>query len=331
MTRGGKAALLISVAALTGCAATSSLPKARLIADPASALLKGNDLAVARGELALNNVGLALEAFRKAQRAAPTDPAPLAGIADCYMAMGRFDLAQTNFEAALALAPRDVGLLKGLAKALELEGQPERAAEVRQEAQRDSSGTVVAPTAAGAAVTANSSVTVALPPAAATGNSSVTVALPPPSAPVQPAIAPAPDQNSPWLERLSTGEVALVTTRQRQSSPQTKAVVTAALHWAPLSQPGTAPKVQVLNAARSSGLAASTRALLADRGWQNIVIGSAPAVRQSSVVVYPRAQARLARKLAAELGIRSRTVGGSSVVVMLGRDRLGATRPQRRA
>jgi tetratricopeptide (TPR) repeat protein len=329
MTRGGKAALLISIAALAGCTATSTLTKARLIADPAAALLKGDDLAVARGELALNNVGLALEAFRKAQRAEPSNPEPLAGIAACYMAMGRFDLAQTNFEAALALAPRDVELLKGLAKTLDLQGQPGRAAEVRQEAQRDASeGPAAAPVTASATATTSSSVTVALPAPAAAVTSSVTVALPPP----RPSAAQSEiDQNGPWLERLSPGEVALVTTRARKSSLQTKTTVTAALRWAPLSQPGTTPKVQVLNAARANGLAAAARAMLADRGWRNIIIGSAPVARQSSVIVYPRGQARIARRLAVELGIRTRTVGGSALVVVLGRDRVGTGRPLRRA
>jgi tetratricopeptide (TPR) repeat protein len=298
----------------------------RVISDPARALLSGDDLAVGKGELALNNVGLALEAFRKAQRADPSDPAPLAGIADCYIAMGRYDLAQTNFEAALALAPRNNDLLSGLAKVLDLEGQPERASKLRREAQRDSSGTAAPPSVASPPLDNKSTVTVALPVSIAAGapptaGSSVTVALPPPKA----------DQTQPWLERLSPGEVALVTTRQRQPQRSTRPAVTAALHWAPLSQPTSASSVQVLNAARASGLAASARAMLADRGWHNVVIGSASTVRQSSVVVYPREQARLARRLAAQLGIRSRMIGGHSVVVLLGRDKAGTLRPQRRA
>jgi hypothetical protein len=230
-------------------------------------------------------------------------------------------------------------LLANLAKVLDLEGQPERAADVRREANQDAGRTVAPAVANAPPATTETSVTVALPaPAAAapvSASASVTVALPPPTAGSanQPIIVQATDRNGPWLERLSTGEVALVTTRQRQSSPRAPAgtTVTAALHWAPLSQPEMAPKVRVLNAARANGLAASARAMLIDRGWRNIAIGSAASVRQSSVIVYPRSQNRIARRLAVQLGIRSRMIGGKSVVVILGRDKVGAVQSQRRA
>ena len=56
---------------------------------------RGADVAAAAAQLALGNVGLALEGFRKASIAtSPTAPTALAGIGECYEAMGRFDLAQ---------------------------------------------------------------------------------------------------------------------------------------------------------------------------------------------------------------------------------------------
>jgi hypothetical protein len=82
----------------------------------------------------LGDVGLALEAFRKAQRANPSDTAALAGIGDCYAAMGRFDLAQSNYETALALAPHDRNLLLGIAAIFESEGKMASAAAARVEA-----------------------------------------------------------------------------------------------------------------------------------------------------------------------------------------------------
>lgn len=134
MIRGGKALVLLAVTALGGCSSTSQVIL-RPIADPAAKFRQGSaDIAAARGQLALGNVGLALEAFRIIQRNRPNDPATLAGIGDCYAAMGRFDLAQSNFEQALALAPHNPTLLMGLAGVFERSGDHARALAVRTEA-----------------------------------------------------------------------------------------------------------------------------------------------------------------------------------------------------
>ena len=84
----------------------------------------------------LGNVGLALEGFRKAQRQNPSDPDVIAGIGDCYAAMGRFDIAEASYEEALSLAPRDHVLLLGLASVLERGGDLKRATDIRAEAAR---------------------------------------------------------------------------------------------------------------------------------------------------------------------------------------------------
>jgi Flp pilus assembly protein TadD len=120
---------------ICGCTAAAPGVEVRAIANPSAAISRSGDaLAVARGQLMLGNVGLALEAFRKAQRDNPADPAVLAGIGDCYSAMSRFDLAQTNYEAALALAPHDRKLLLGLAAIYDREGMTARAMIARVEA-----------------------------------------------------------------------------------------------------------------------------------------------------------------------------------------------------
>ena len=135
MNGGTKAALLVSCLTIVGCSAGTSMVKVRAIADPSAVLSRGGDeVAVARGQLLLGNVGLALEGFRKAQRANPSDPAAPQGIGDCYAAMSRFDLAQSNYEAALALAPHDRGLLLGLADIFDREGKPALAIAARAEA-----------------------------------------------------------------------------------------------------------------------------------------------------------------------------------------------------
>ena len=135
MNPGGKALILLAATALAGCIADKDQVQVRPIADPAAKFRQGSaDVAAARGQLVLGNVGLALEAFRIIQRNRPTDPAAPAGIAECYAAMGRFDLAESNFEQALALAPHDPRLLLGLAAIFEQQGEHARALAVRVEA-----------------------------------------------------------------------------------------------------------------------------------------------------------------------------------------------------
>jgi len=137
MNGGVKAALLVSCLSFAGCTTTAKEVKVRAIPDPAAELSRGGDLtSLARGELLIGNVGLALEGFRKAQRAYPTDAAPLAGIGDCYAAMGRFDIAQSSYESALALAPHDRRLLLALADIFDHEGQPLKAMAARADADR---------------------------------------------------------------------------------------------------------------------------------------------------------------------------------------------------
>jgi len=86
-----------------------------------------------RAQLALGNVGLALEAFRIALREDPNSIDALAGLASGYDRMGRFDLSRRNYEAALAIAPADSGLLTAFAQSLQLQGECAEAQRVQQE------------------------------------------------------------------------------------------------------------------------------------------------------------------------------------------------------
>jgi hypothetical protein len=98
-------------------------------------------IAEARGQLALGNVALALESFRKALRDDPNSIDALAGMATCYDRMGRFDLSRRNYEAALAIAPSNVELLGAFAQSLQLQGEMAEAQSVRAEiAQRLAAG-----------------------------------------------------------------------------------------------------------------------------------------------------------------------------------------------
>ena len=71
-------------------------------------------LAEARVQLALGNPGLALEAFRKVLRTEGDSAARSPASPASYAAMGRYDLARSNYEAALALAPHDPALVARL-------------------------------------------------------------------------------------------------------------------------------------------------------------------------------------------------------------------------
>ena len=334
---------VISLAA-AGCAVAPKSVEIRPLADPAAKLRAGSGLlADARAQLAMGNVGLALEGFRKALREQPDNPEAYAGIASCYASMGRYDLARSNYEAALAFAPQDPGLLKEVAAT----GPAPAQGSVAPMAQDDSPAARLASRMLDA-VTDNapesslpapslSSVTVALPPARpadrlAGAGPSVTVALPPlsPSEPVtvQPQL-PSKVQRvveqgrSPRLERLSLGEVALVTTDRpiwrAQLVEQTRLSTT--VRWVPIQMASQRPNIRLLNAAQHRGLAARTRQVLLDRGWRKMQIGDATQVREQSLVLYPASRRTLGRSLAAQFGFRSQPAAqGDILIVLLGRD-----------
>jgi hypothetical protein len=164
-------------------------------------------------------------------------------------------------------------------------------------------------------------------------------------------------QQGPYLERTSLREVVLITVaRPRQEarlesrSPQLpqlaliaappadqpprrpvphQLVATAAVRWLPLPYASRGQNIQLLNAARSDGLAARTRIALANRGWRKVAIGNARTARQHSLVLYSPGRWHIAARLAAQLRCKAvRVASMKSVIVLLGRDaalRRGAT------
>jgi len=135
----------------------------------------------------------------------------------------------------------------------------------------------------------------------------------------------------PRLERLSFGEVALVTipapvwrgqvvARSRQS---------VTVRWVPLTTAAARPNIRLLNAARRQGLASRSRDYLLGRGWRKIEIGDSTEIREQSVVLYPAARPALGRSLAAQFGFRALPSGtGNVFVVLLGRDAAGVRATQ---
>jgi len=253
---GGKKPWLVALSfAAAGCASAPNAVEVRPIADPGTKMRAGSDsLADAKGQLALGNVGLALEGFRKASRNEPNNAEAFAGMAACYELMRRYDLAQSNYEAALALAPRNANLLAKLASALEQQGKAQAAADVRAEvaqlsaadavldqAQPDAEPMVPAVAASQPAI-ATKSVSIALATAPIMAAPTVVAAPPKPMAPVTPVTAPVP--SAPRVTSVKTAQPDLSAT---PLADQTGATLVAGLA-ASLSPVGFAPLVATLMA-----------------------------------------------------------------------------------
>jgi len=340
--RGGIKALFVTAGlAATGCTTSASDIKIRPLADPGSKLGARNGLlADASAQLAIGNVGLAIEGFRKALREQPESIAALGGLAACYDEMGRYDLSRLNYEAALAIAPTDPVLLNSFAASLERQGKRMEALAVRAEAaQLASAADALDRTQAEAEAPAAPIrvAAVAQPaPAAVVIGPSVTVALPPPRPVEAPREVPIPAPTlrqvavdlgqfaGPRLERLSPGVVALITIEQPAVQPKViaRTATSTTVRWVPVSVAGVLgrPNIRLLNAARNQGLAARTRGYLLGRGWRKIEIGDAAQVRARSIVYYPASRRMTGRSLAAQFGFASAVQQGDVLVVLLGRD-----------
>jgi len=284
-----RAFVLVAAGAMlgSGCASDPAV-EVRAVNLPRPAA--GDALGLAQASLALGNVGLALQQYRQALRVQPGSTDALGGIASCYDRMGRIDLSRRYYEEALALAPADTRLLSGYATALARHGAVAEAQAVISEIALRTKGSavqwVIEPAAAKPATPATPPVDVAA------------------SAP--PAVAPAAPKAR--LERISLGEIALVT----NGTPL----------WITLPAATPGRSVRLLNAARRQGLAARHRAQLEGVGWRSVAIGDAPRTRRSSLVLYPTGQDREARRLAADLRIAAlRPERRADILVLLGRDR----------
>jgi hypothetical protein len=278
--RGGITALFVTAGlAATGCTTRASDIKIRPLADPGSKLGARNGLlADASAQLAMGNVGLAIEGFRKALREQPDSIAALGGLAACYDEMGRYDLSRLNYEAALAIAPTDPVLLNSFAASLERQGKRMEALAVRAEAAQLASAAdaldrtqaeaeaPAAPIRVAAVAPAAPIRVAAVAPAAPIGvaavaqpapapvviGPSVTVTLPPPRPVEAPREVPIPAPTlrqvavdlgqfaGPRLERLSPGVVALITIEQPAVQPKViaRTATSTTVRWVPVSVAG---------------------------------------------------------------------------------------------
>jgi tetratricopeptide (TPR) repeat protein len=306
MTRINLAILGMAALGVTSCG--SEMVEVRSIKQPLAQGQQPANFRVAEGnaQLALGNVGLAVEAYRKALREQPDSIGAMVGLATCYDRMGRTDLSRRHYEMALAVDPANTNLYSLFAQSLEAQGQRDEAARVKTEL----AARVVAPEASR---DAPGSVPVLPPPPA----QSVTVAL----APSRPApVAVERPMAGLRLERLSMREVALVTKPELRWEART--ITRSANSTTIRFEKKLQPAVTLLNAARVQGLAARTRNYLAARGFTPARIGDAPAVRKKSAILYAPADAPRAERLAAQFGFALERQEGtkSGLTVLLGRD-----------
>ena len=306
MITGGKQGAVLVMLLATACSAAGGKLAIKSLPQPVSTAPTPLNarIAEARGLLAVGSVGLALESFRLAQRDDPRSIDALTGIASCYDRMGRYDLSRRYYEEALALQPTDRPVLAALAGSLDAQGKSSEAQSVRAE--------MTAP-----------------PPVAQAGK--ITVELPAPR-PANPPVAVAatartePSQglnDGPRLERVSLGEVALITTPQPQWKPVVvaKTLASTTVRFVPIPAQPAIVRLRLLNAARQQGLAARTRNVLAIRGWRDVVIGDADRTRERSLVLFSEATAVHAQRLARQFGFAlARDARPGALTILLGRD-----------
>ena len=143
------------------------------------------------------------------------------------------------------------------------------------------------------------------------------------------------EERGPYLERMSMGEIALITVPRPEWQSTTVALTSRSttVRFVPLrlANANALPvKVRLLNAARVNRLAANTRTWLNGRGWRGLAIGNATATRSRSVILYPADKRVIAQRLAAQFGFpMSRRDSGQHVVVLLGSD--AVRKPSRRS
>ena len=266
MHRGGTLILCSTALALSACVADNGELNVRAIADPfAKATKNGNPMVVeGRSLLALGSVGLALEAFRKAQREQPANIEAIAGIAECYERMGRYDVARSKYEEALAIAPNNPILLNTFAASLERQGLRGQAAALRAEASKAEaeSAAALASSATQASVSVATAPTVApkAVPIAVPNFSKIAQAAPPQSAPkvaqvVPPPVAPkvAPVVPPPAAPRIAQ---VVPPTTQVAKAPAPKAEPVSITTWT--FEPSQVSMSAATAAASAQALAANT-------------------------------------------------------------------------
>ena len=236
--RGGTKFLASSaVLILTACGGESGKLEIRSTPTALAPGKKPVSFRVAEGhqQMAMNNVALALESYRRALYEDPNSVDAHAGIAAAYDRMGRYDLSRRSYEAALAIEPGNTTVLAMLAASLDQQGKPAAAMAVRNEIkQRMAAEAPAAPTAVVAdveLVLPKPDLTAALP---ALASSPISVSLGS-IAPVAVAAAFAPDEPA-------TVKVAQALPTVTAPNPDAQAEITAPAKSVTVKLPPAAPR-----------------------------------------------------------------------------------------
>ncbi len=339
MTQRARGLITVILIATTGC--STSIPLVEIRPARTGAVAQEETASAhflqAQGQMALGNVALALEGFRKAIRLDPAHANAMLGIAACYESMGRMDVASVYFEKALAVAPGDRRVYALFADALERNNMIDEANRLRTEsAARDAgenqrSGNGQPPVPKLGETAARMKLAEVMDPAAkGAPDQNVSIA---PVTPVRTGVGFAQWRaNGARIERLSLHEVALRTSTS-SPMPEIASISSRALQKAQSAagkrqaQPAKV-RLTVLNAARIAGLAARTRHRLGDARWGEILIGDAPSVLRRTEIRYAADRHGEARWLSATLGVPSKLaqLPKGSIALWLGRDatRIGA-------
>lgn len=304
--------LLLAVLPLFACSSAEFHPRA--VGTLNTGALNVDELmAEAQLHFASGNFALAVGSYRRVLRQSPGHVEAFRGMASSYEALGRPDLASRYYQEALARAPANEAALQDFA-----ELQDRTADDAIGPAEPLPVVIDVASTSAAA------SVEMPLP---------VAVAAAPP---------PPPAQSLPRLERISRGEVALITRqapRRAMAENRPRALPGRPLPIQLVRSTGrelvfelgsdsaqAAPRavpLRILNAVGRLGQAGRMRGYLRTLGWARLSVGDASVRRAASVVIAPPGMSKEARALARSLPFRAtvRTApAGSQIVLILGRD-----------
>jgi tetratricopeptide (TPR) repeat protein len=203
-----------------------------------------------------NNIASALTSFRKAARQMPDRADPLHGMAACYDRLGRSDLARRYFEEALGVEPANKETLKAFALSLRNQGRTSEAEDLLRDF-----GEAAIPER-----TRSSPAAVSLPTRSQVAHDA-------------PALSPTPAIR---LERLSLGEVALITTRHARPASALR---------------GDAEKAElrILNGVGRRGQAARMARYLSARGLATKLVGDVASRPALSVIRFaPHLRSRAA-------------------------------------
>ena len=302
MTRYFNITCVLVTLPLIACSSAEFRPRAvGSVAVNASTTLEA--LSEGRFQFRSGNFALAAGSFRRALRQSPESVEAYNGLAASYDRLRRFDLARRYYQEALAIAPDDPRVRANYATSLRMQGLEREAALMENgdvEAARATEPLVETPGAPSA---------------------TVTIELPP--LPVE--------EDYPRLERVSAGEVVLMTRREtRRPIPHRSAERAGGREGRPLPirlirdtgqelvwELGAAPEdleerspMRILNGGGLAGQAGRMKRHLRSLGWSRATVGDARFRRQRSTIVTGRGTLNQARALARALPFAPRIIAG---------------------